>query len=159
MFANVNDSIIGVLTPHEEVPFEIAKSRVMKRTFSRGRLVHFLSVKTVEGCNNYPCNTESGPRAGEACSFPYVYPDCKLMKKPNRCVSDPGSVPVEYAGCSREYTESPWCYTRTFHNRSHITGEWGYCSHHCSVQVVRSVSSKLLTRSDLIDPNKIKGFH
>ena len=34
-----------------------------KRSFSRGRLVKFLSVNTLEGSNKYPCNTVGGPRS------------------------------------------------------------------------------------------------
>ena len=65
------------------------------------------------------------PRAGEACSFPYVYPDCKVMKKKGKCKADPGIVPLEYHGCYKEATDNPWCYTKTYHNRSQILGEWG----------------------------------
>ena len=41
-----------------------------ERTLSRSRLVQALTIKTVEGSNTFPCTTVSGPRAGEACSFP-----------------------------------------------------------------------------------------
>ena len=34
------------------------------RTFSRGRLVKLLSLKTVEGSHNHPCNAVGGPGAG-----------------------------------------------------------------------------------------------
>ena len=125
-----------------EVSAENARSWFRNRTFSRARLVKFLSMKTVEGSNDYPCNAASGPRAGEACSFPFLFPDCQLMQKPLQCKSYQGSVPLEYQGCYKEDTDRPWCYTRTYNNRSHILGEWGYCSHLCSLQTVRSESSK-----------------
>ena len=83
MFNNVKYSDRGLITRLQsgEVSTENARSWFRNRTFSRARLVRFLSIKTVEGSNNFPCNTASGPRAGEPCSFPYVYPDCKLMMK------------------------------------------------------------------------------
>ena len=145
MFDNEEESIIGLLTQHQEVSSDFAKSWFRNRTFSRGRLVKFLSIKTVEGSNNFPCNAVSGPREGEACSFPFIYPDCKLMKKPSRCESEPETVPAEYAGCYKESTDNhnPWCYTRTYHNRSHILGQLGYCSHQCASQAVRSVSTRV----------------
>ena len=141
MFDNLKSLERGLLTEYEKVSSEMAESWFRNRTFSRARLVKFLSIKTVEGSdnNNYPCNTVSGPRAGDPCSFPYLFPDCNLTKKPKRCESEPGTARVEYRGCYREDTDSRWCYTKTYHNRSHITGEWGYCSHHCSLQTVRSV--------------------
>ena len=120
-----------------EVSAENARSWFRNRTFSRARLVKFLSMKTVEGSNDYPCNAASGPRAGEACSFPFLFPDCQLMQKPLQCKSYQGSVPLEYQGCYKKDTDRPWCYTRTYNNRSHILGEWGYCSHQCSQQTVR----------------------
>ena len=144
MFDNVKYSDRGLLTRLQSGEVESARSWFLNRTFSRARLVKFLSVKTVAGSesNNYPCNAASGPRAGEACSFPYVYPDCSLTKRPGQCKSNPGIASVEYWDCYTEDTDNPWCYTKTYHNRSHILGEWGYCSHQCSVQTVRSVSRK-----------------
>ena len=115
-----------------EVSTENASSWFRNRTFSRARLVKFLSIKTVEGSNKYPCNAVSGPREGEPCSFPFFYPDCKLMTKVAQCQSDPGIVPGKYRGCYTEDTDNPWCYTRLYHNRSHIKGQWGYCSQDCS---------------------------
>ena len=129
-----------------EVSSENASSWFRNRTFSRGRLVKFLSIKTVESSNNFPCNAVGGPREGEPCSLPFVYPDCKLMTKVSRCQSDPGVAPVEHAGCYKEDTDNPWCYTKTYHNKSHIKGEWGYCSHHCSAQTVRSVWSSIFVK-------------
>ena len=83
MFNSVRYSERGLITRLQsgEVSAENARSWFRNRTFSRARLVKFLSIKTVEGSNNFPCNTASGPRAGEPCSFPYVYPDCKLKMK------------------------------------------------------------------------------
>ena len=147
MFDNVKYSDRGLLTRLQsgEVSTENARSWFRNRTFSRAHLVKFLSIKTVAGSNNFPCNAASGPRAGEPCSFPYVYPDCQLMTKGGvgvlgKCSLDPGIVPVEYWECYKEETDTPWCYTQTYHNRSGILGVWGYCSHHCALQTVRSVS-------------------
>ena len=118
----------------------------MNRTLSRVRLVKFLSLKTAEGSNNYPCNTVSGPRAGEPCAFPYFYPDCNLTKKVSMCQSEPEISRTEYRGCyNKANTDTPWCYTKTYHNRSHIIGEWGYCSSGCTGPTVRSVFSFIYT--------------
>ena len=125
-----------------EVSSENAKSWFMNRTFSRDHLVKFLSIKTVEGSNQYPCNAASGPRDGEPCSFPFIYPDCQQVQQVALCVSEPGIAPVEYRGCYKEDSGNDWCYTRTYHNRSQIKGEWGYCSHHCTNQTIKSVSIK-----------------
>ena len=142
MFENVNDSDRGLLQRLKsgEISPENARSWFRNKTFSRAHLVKFLSIKTVEGSNDYPCNAVGGPRVGEPCSFPFFYPDCKLTTKVSLCKSDPGIVPGEYRGCYREDTDNPWCYTKTYHNRSHMKGEWGYCSHNCSELTVRSVT-------------------
>ena len=91
MFDNLKYSNRGLLPRLRsgEVSAGSARSWFRNRTFSRGRLVKFLSLKTVEGSNNYPCNTGSGPRAGEPCAFPYFYPDCNLTKKVPTCHSEP----------------------------------------------------------------------
>ena len=149
MFLNERYSDRGLITRLQsgEVSPENASSWFRNRTFSRARLVKFLSIKTVEGSNNFPCNAVGGPRDGEPCSFPFLYPDCKLMTKVSRCQSDPGIAPVEYAGCYKEDTDNPWCYTKTYNNKSHIKGEWGYCSPQCSAQTVWSVwSFKIIFR-------------
>ena len=148
MFDNLKYSNRGLLPRLRsgEVSAGSARSWFRNRTFSRGRLVKFLSLKTVEGSNNYPCNTARGPRAGEPCAFPFFFPDCKLETKEARCESDPGVAREEYRGCYNDEditSYKPWCYTRTYHNRSHITGNWGYCSQHCTSQKTRSVSSKI----------------
>ena len=116
-----------------------------ERTFSRSRLVRFLSTNTVGGDNNYPCSTVGGPRAGEACSFPVMYPDCSLERKARLCEDSPGIAPAEYTYCGaidildqdRETDTLPWCYTRTYHNKSHITSEFGYCSPNCTKETAR----------------------
>ena len=70
MFDSVKYSDRGLLTRLQsgEVSVENARSWFLNRTFSRARLVKFLSVKTVEGSqnNNYPCNAASGPRQNRA---------------------------------------------------------------------------------------------
>ena len=67
MFDNVKYSERGLLTRLQsgEVSAENASSWFRNRTFSRARLVKFLSIKTVTGSdsNNYPCNAVSGPKA------------------------------------------------------------------------------------------------
>ena len=130
-----------------EVSSENASSWFRNRTFSRGRLVKFLSIKTVEGSNNYPCNAVRGPRAGEPCAFPFFYPDCQLMTKSRECQLNPGVARQEYSGCYNNEEISSynqWCYTRTHHNRSHMMADWGYCSHLCST--ARSVSPDIITQ-------------
>ena len=96
------------------------------------------SISTVEGSNNYPCNAISGLRAGEACAFPFWYPDCKLLKTSSLCAKNPGRAPMLFNSCSSEATDNMWCSTKNYRNRSHITGEWGYCSSACSSEAVRS---------------------
>ena len=112
-----------------------------KRTFSRSRLVKFLSGKTVEGSNNYPCNIESGPRTGEPCVLAWFFPDCSLMKPSGGCEAQlKDTAPIERHGCIRENNDNLWCSSKTYLNRSHITGEWGYCSSDCVTRFVRSQS-------------------
>ena len=109
MFENERYSNRGLLTRLQsgEVSSEDARSWFRNRTFSRARLVRFLSIKTVEGSNDYPCNAVGGPRVGEPCSFPFFYPDCKLMKQVPLCKSDPGIGAAEYRGCyKKEDTDS-----------------------------------------------------
>ena len=149
MFDSVRYSERGLITRLQsgEVSPEIARSWFLNRTFSRAHLVKFLSVKTVVGSdnNNYPCDAVSGPKAGDPCSFPFIYPDCKLLKKVTRCQLNPNYAPGEYTGCyDAEDTDTPWCYTRTHYNRSHVGGEWGYCSHNCSSLTARSSVSTVL---------------
>ena len=160
MFENERYSDRGLLTRLQsgEVSTENASSWFRNRTFSRARLVKFLSIKTVEGSNKYPCNAVSGPREGEPCSFPFFYPDCKLMTKVAQCQSDPGIVPEKYRGCYTEDTDNPWCYTRLYYNRSHIKGQWGYCSQDCSKLTERSVSLIVVTNLHLQASNSISSF-
>ena len=101
-----------------ELSVENAKPWLRNRTFSRQNLVRFLSIKTEEGSNKYPCNAVGGPRAGEPCTFPVMYPDCKLIKKNAGCKDNPGIAPVEYLGCDKKGLDNPWCSTKTYHNRS-----------------------------------------
>ena len=135
MFDNLKHTNRGLLPCLQsgEVSSENAKSWFRNRTFPRARLVKFLSIKTVEGShqNNYPCNAARGPRAGEPCSFPFLHPDCSLMKKSGKCTGDPGITMVKYEGCYND-KDTTWCSTRTYHNRSHIMGDWGYCSRRCT---------------------------
>ena len=153
MFDNVKYANRGLLSSLQsgEVSSENAKSWFRNRTFPRARLVRFLSIKTVGGShhNNYPCNAARGPRAGEPCSFPFLYPDCSLVKKTAECINaEPGITTVKYAGCYNDEdiaSYNPWCSTRTYHNRSHIMGDWGYCSRHCTRYNARSARSCLLT--------------
>ena len=100
MFNSVRYSERGLITRLQsgEVSAENARSWFRNRTFSRAHLVKFLSIKTVEGSehNNYPCDAASGPKAGEPCSFPFFYPDCKLTTKVTRCKLNPDYVIEEY---------------------------------------------------------------
>ena len=154
MFSNANYNDRGLLARLKtgEVSSENASSWFRQRTFTTDRLVKFLSVKTMEGSNDYPCNTVRGTREGEPCSFPFFYPDCKLMHKTSLCKLDPGLTGQEYAGCYKDEdtpSSKPWCYTRTYHNRSHFTGDWGYCSQHCIRNPVRSVSRKTFSFEEI----------
>ena len=144
MFDNGKYANRGLLSSLQtgEVSAENAKSWFRNLTFPRARLVKFLSIKTVEGSdyNNYPCNTVRGPRAGEPCSFPFFLSDCKTPGDCNK--SDPGIARVKNAGCYNDEdiaSYNTWCSTRTDHNRSHIMGEWGYCSQDCTTDTARSV--------------------
>ena len=85
-----------------ELSVENAKPWLRNRTFSRQNLVRFLSIKTEEGSNKYPCNAVGGPRAGEPCTFPVMYPDCKLIKKNAGCREDPDIALAEYRGCDKK---------------------------------------------------------
>ena len=46
----------------EDLSLAEARAWFEARTFSRSELVKLLSARTVEGTNDYPCNTVSGPR-------------------------------------------------------------------------------------------------
>ena len=114
-----------------------------KRTVSRRRLVKFLGIKTeeLEGegeeSNNYPCTALSGPRAGEGCAFPFVFPDCTQTAKSSVCGTKE-LEPRSYNSCVLLDTDlQPWCYTRVYQNRSLIRGEYGYCSEKCTEQTSR----------------------
>ena len=132
----------GIITDFKSSPVEEAGALFRVRTFSRARLVKFLGTNTVAGVNNYPCNTVGGPRAGEACSFPVMYPDCGLERKSRLCEEQPGIAAREYNYCEAidqlDKTDGlPWCYTRTYHNKSHITLQFGYCSTNCTKETAR----------------------
>ena len=45
-----------------DLAVEEARAWFKARTVPRSGLVKFLSARTVEGTNDYPCNTVSGPR-------------------------------------------------------------------------------------------------
>ena len=97
MFDNeINNRGLLTMLQSGEVSSANARFYFKNRTFARTRLVKLLSIQTVEGSHNSPCNTVGGPRAGEPCSFPFIYPDCKLMVKAHRCKSNPGLAPVWY---------------------------------------------------------------
>ena len=89
MFDNVTYSERGLLTRLQsgEVSAENASSWFLNRTFSRARLVKFLSIKTVTGSdsNNYPCNAVSGPKAryirASHWSSPYINTALSLVQK------------------------------------------------------------------------------
>ena len=85
-----------------EVSVEEAGGWFKNNTLSRTDLIKFVSVNTVEASNNYPCNAVSGIREGEACSFPFLFPDCQLSKKSRDCFEDPGITSVLYHSCSTE---------------------------------------------------------
>ena len=74
--------------------------------------------------------------------FPFFFPDCRLLKKNGGCgeVGGDHQAPVEYRGCTDENGRDGdwWCSTRTYRNRSLITGEWGFCSQGCARETVRS---------------------
>ena len=87
MFDNLKSLERGLLTEYEKVSSEMAESWFRNRTFSRARLVKFLSIKTVTGSdsNNYPCNAVSGPKAryirAPHWSSPYINTALSLVQK------------------------------------------------------------------------------
>ena len=50
----------------------------LERTWTRDQLFLNVSHNTVDGTFKFPCTTIGGPMMGSPCSFPFVYPDCKL---------------------------------------------------------------------------------
>ena len=56
----------GILSRLESGGLSVEDARQLfeEKTFSRSRLVKDLRIKTVDGANNHPCNTISGPRKG-----------------------------------------------------------------------------------------------
>ena len=130
-----------------------------KRTVSRRRLVKFLGIKTeeLEGegeeSNNYPCTALSGPRAGEGCAFPFVFPDCTQTAKSSVCGTKE-LEPRSYNSCVLLDTDlQPWCYTRVYQNRSLIRGQYGYCSQSCTEQSSRYFSQECLMLSSVTAPS------
>ena len=109
-----------------------ARHYFRERTFSRHRLLKFLTQRTIDAYHQFPCTTVGGPRSGTPCSFPFVYPDCHLAKKSVRCKNNDTSAPVVYNSCISSGEDNPWCYTRTFTNHSHILGQYGDCMKNCS---------------------------
>ena len=101
----------------QELSLEETKLLFKKRTLSQRQVVKFLSIRTLEGSNNYPCTAVSGPRAGEGCAFPFVFPDCSQTDKSVVCLEE--LEPRSYNSCVLLDTDpEPWCYTRVYKNRS-----------------------------------------
>ena len=71
------------------------KEHFQALTFTRSELVTFLNMNTLEGSNSFPCNTLTGLKPGAPCTFPFVYPDCKLAFKAGLCEKNQTSTPVQ----------------------------------------------------------------
>ena len=104
------------------------REKFLKRTFSRSELIGFINMNTIEGVNNFPCNTFSGLTPGGSCSFPFVFPDCGLAVKAKSCGSNPRPLPVSHERCNSNNI----CFTRTYQNNSAILGQWGDCNANCN---------------------------
>ena len=108
------------------------REKFVKRTFSRSELIGFINMNTIEGANNFPCNTFSGLTPGAPCSFPFVIPDCRLAVKARGCGSNPKqTLPVSYEKCNKNSI----CFTRTYENNSAILGQWGDCNANCNASL------------------------
>ena len=150
MFSSYRDGDLIPRLQSGQMDVTEARAWFEAETFSRSRLVKFLSARTVEGTNSFPCNTVSGLRAGEACTFPVLYPDCGLERRSSLCEREGGTPAHWYSSCIlTERDALPWCYTRTHLNRSHIhlsyfsyisylTGLISWESSDTAVQTVRS---------------------
>ena len=82
---------------------------------------HLLMEKSTHLWRRYFEPFPSGLRAGEACTFPVLYPDCGLERRSPLCEREDGTPGQWYSSCIlTERDALPWCYTRTHLNRSHI---------------------------------------
>lgn len=63
------------------------------------------------------CLTESGPKTGVRCVFPFTYGD------------------TTYNGCTNQSHEKEWCATKTSSSGDYISGEWGNCKSDCNLSV------------------------
>ena len=104
------------------------RNKFLEKIFSRSELIGFLNMNTIQGVNNFPCNTFSGLNPGAPCSFPFVFPDCGLSVKPKMCGSPSRPQAVSHERCNKNNL----CFTRTFQNNSAQLGQWGDCSDKCS---------------------------
>ena len=70
----------------------------------------------------FPCLTTGGNFAGKPCVFPFNYPDCGVADKPASCAWD--STLKTYETCTSVDVDDrrTWCATRTYDNRTYITG-------------------------------------
>ena len=109
-----------------------AKEWFQNHTWSRSQLFNFFTHSTLNSSHHYPCNTIDGPKAGSPCSFPFLYPDCGLLEKSINCKNNETSQPKLYNNCIPG--DTPWCYTRTYQNHSHILGQYGFCSSQCRAE-------------------------
>ena len=97
----------------------------------------------------------SGPRAGEACAFPYYYPDCNLTRKLQECIDDPDIKLIRHTECVTE-TDNPWCYTKTYENRSRVEHfHWSGSVHYYAGAKVYAITThinyyKTPTRGNLV---------
>ena len=98
-----------------------------KITLNRSELITFMNMNTVEGSNSFPCNTLTGFKPGAPCSFPFVFPDCKLAFKSGLCKDNRTSSPDSFERCRYMSEDISACYTRTYLNTSAILGQWADC--------------------------------
>ena len=102
------------------------KEHFQALTFTRSELVTFLNMNTLEGSNSFPCNTLTGLKPGAPCTFPFVYPDCKLAFKSGLCKINPANYNATYVKCGVN-DDTSTCFTRKYINNSAILGRWGDC--------------------------------
>ena len=138
------DQLPGVLGDLKSGKASVKEARewFINHTWRRPRLVNFFSHSTVDTSLQHPCNTIAGPEAGAPCIFPFLFPDCTLARKSIHCKDNDTVQPKLHHNCIPTESDTYWCSTRTYQNKSHSLGHFGTCSPRCQAEASDIVDKK-----------------